>query len=643
MIVATAGHIDHGKTVLVKALTGIDTDRLPEEKKRGMSIDIGFAYQPLADGEVLGFVDVPGHERFVRNMLAGVTGIDFALLIVAADDGPMPQTLEHLAILDLLGVSRGAVALTKIDRVEPGRIAEVDGEIRALVGRTCLADAEIFPVSGLTGAGIEALRARLDQAAHEHLMRSSGGNFRLAVDRSFTVAGAGQVVTGAVFSGEVRPGDQLMLSPEGVEVRVRGLHAQNREAQIGRVGQRCAVNIAGPDLKNAEIHRGSWLLTRALHDPVPRFDARIRVLAGEIKPLKHWTPVHVHLGAEEAPGRVALLDAKEIAPGGEALAQIVLDRRIGVLRGDRLILRDTSARRTVAGGWVVDPFAPARGRAKPERLAFLAAMERQDPADALTALLEAEPAGVDLRRFAVAWNLTEADRDALFELVPMARVGRAPVSLGFAPAAWEAIQAETLAALKSWHETSPDRPGPAENILRAGLQRRIPAAAFAEIVAELAESGKVTRRGGSVNLTGYEAALSPKDDAMWVRVKPMIEQGFTKPPVVHDMAKTLSLNPKAVERMLVRGAKLGLVYQVAANRFFTSDAVLELAELAETVAAAKPNGRFGARDFRDASGIGRNLTIEVLEYFDRLGLTWRDGDERFIRKPVSEVFAALSG
>ena len=249
MIIATAGHIDHGKTALVHALTGIDTDRLPEEKQRGMSIDLGFAYQPLDSGRVMGFVDVPGHERFIRNMLAGVTGIQSAMLIVAADDGPMPQTKEHLSILDLLGVSDGVIALTKIDRVETNRLKEVEDEIKTMVAGTCLNNADIMPVSAIDGSGIEDLRDHLEAMTDLLEKRKGNGYFRLSIDRCFTIQGAGLVVTGAVFSGKVKVGDVLTLSPDGTEVRVRGIHSQNRKSETGIAGERCAINITGANLK----------------------------------------------------------------------------------------------------------------------------------------------------------------------------------------------------------------------------------------------------------------------------------------------------------------------------------------------------------------------------------------------------------
>ncbi|MDA0239063.1 MAG: selenocysteine-specific translation elongation factor, partial [Proteobacteria bacterium] len=451
MIIATAGHIDHGKSLLVKALTGVETDRLPEEKKRGMSIDLGFAYQPLPSGEVLGFVDVPGHERFIRNMLAGVTGIDFAMLIIAADDGPMPQTIEHLAILNLLGVDQGVIALTKIDRVDEARRDDVTLQIQELIADTSLSEAEIMPVSAITGEGVEDLRAYLELMAESIRQRSQDGNFRLAIDRCFTLPGAGMVVTGSVFAGSVRVGDQLVLSPQGIQARVRSIHAQNREAESGTVGERCALNLAGTDVRRNDIHRGGWLLDGVIHNPVPRFDARLHVLPGEPRSLKHWTPVHVHLGAAEVPGRVALLEGKSIAPGESGLVQIVLDRRIGALRGDGFIIRDQSAQRTMAGGRVLDPFSPARGRARPERIAVLGAMEAGSPEVALSALLKQQPGGVELSPFGTAWNLTPDAQSSLWQSVEMKTVGGEGALVGFAVEYWDELGTKILAAIKHSH------------------------------------------------------------------------------------------------------------------------------------------------------------------------------------------------
>lgn len=634
MIVATAGHIDHGKTVLVKALTGVDTDRLPEEKRRGLSIDLGFAYAPVTGAPVLGFVDVPGHERFVRNMIAGVTGIDFALLVIAADDGPMPQTDEHLAILDLLGVARGAVALSKIDRVSAARIAEAKQEIEILLAGTGLAEAPVFPVSSITGDGIGALRRHLEDTARAVGQRAARGHFRLAVDRAFTMPGAGLVVTGAVFSGSVRTGDSLIVSPAGIPVRVRGIHAQNREAEQGAAGQRCALNIAGAGLRNAEIKRGAWLVAEAAHAPTTRFDARVRLLPGEAKALRHWTPVHVHLGAADVPGRVAVLETGPIAPGSDGLVQLVLDQPVGALYGDRFILRDQSAWRTIAGGRVIDPFAAARGRARPERLQVLAAFERETAADALTELLALSPAGVDLAGFARSRNLAAEDADALFQRVPMRRMANFALSR----AHWEKLQDDTLAALARGHQRAPGRGGLEDATLRRALSPRLPVAVFEAAAAALVDAGKVVRDGANLRLPEHRAVLAPKDAALWKRVKPLLDDAGLRPPSVAEIAGDLSLARHETERFLVRAGRIGLVIRVANNRFYTPDALLELGELAEQIAAGKPDGMFSAADFRDRTGIGRNLAIEIVEYFDRAGFTRRTGNARRVLKPAAEVF-----
>src|SRR3989454_753632 len=373
MIIGTAGHIDHGKTALIKALTGTDADRLPEEKARGITIDLGYAFYPLPHGGVLGFIDVPGHERFVHNMLAGATSIDFVLLVVAADDGVMPQTREHLEIIDLLGVKGGAVALTKIDRVESARVAAARADIEALLRGTALAGSPVFALSSMTGDGVPALRAHLEAvAASPPPARAADGCFRLAVDRCFTLSGSGTVVTGTVFSGSVGVGDHLLVSPSGWEVRVRSIHAQNCAAERGEAGQRCALSLAGVEKK--DIARGDWVLEPAVHAPTARFDASLKVPPSAARAFRHWTPVHVHLGAADEMGHVSLLQATGIEPGGSGQAQIVLDRPIGALRGDRFILRDQSAQQTLAGGVVLDPFAPARKVRTPTRLAVLAAL-----------------------------------------------------------------------------------------------------------------------------------------------------------------------------------------------------------------------------------------------------------------------------
>lgn len=630
MIIATAGHIDHGKTLLVKALTGTDADRLPEEKKRGMTIDLGFAYHRLADGTSLGFVDVPGHERFVRNMLAGVSGIDFALLIVAADDGPMPQTREHLAILDLLGVTRGAVALTKIDRVDQARRDAVAAEIAALIAPTSLAGAPVFPVSAVTGAGVAELADHLAAAAHTGTGHHVGGNFRLAIDRSFSVAGAGVVVTGTVFAGNVSVGDRLFLAATGRELRVRGLHANNTEAQTGHAGERCAINLAGGNISAGDIHRGDWLVADPAVAPTRRFDARLRVPAGAARPFAHWTAVHVHLGAADVTGRVALLGTDAVAPGDSALVRVVLDQPIGVLHGDRFVLRDQSARETLAGGMAIDPWPPARGRARPARLALLAAMEVREPGAALATMLDLSETGIDLTRFAHARNLTAAEAAAVFTAVDMRMARDGATRWALAPAYWQTLADRALTALDAYHARWPERLGPDETAWRRSLERPPAAALFAALVADLVASGEVARRNQLLHRPTHTPVLNAADEQMWQEIDALLDDDPLRPPVVHEIAKELGATPETIAGVMRRAERLGRVVRVDTNRFYLPEGLDALGDIVRRTANANGEAGFAVTEFRDAAGIGRNLAVQVLEYFDRAGLTRRDENTRYL-------------
>ena len=352
MIVATAGHVDHGKTELIKAITGIDTDRLPEEKKRGLSIDLGFAYYRLTNGTRLGFVDVPGHEKFIRNMLAGVAGIDLGLLVVAADDGVMPQTIEHLSILSLLGINNCVVALTKIDRTSAERRLEVEKEIIRLLKKFEFVDCELYSVCAPQNIGIEALRNGLTQRANKSVFKDPDQYFRMSIDRAFSLNGIGLVVTGMIFSGSVHISDKLTLSSNDMTVRVREIRANNQVADKAKVGERCALNITGRGISERSIKRGTWLTHPNLNVSTRRIDVDLKILETESNSLKHWTPAHLHIGSDHLSVRVAVLSGGNIPIGKSSLAQLVLPRDIHAVYGDRFVLRDQSAQRTIGGGRV---------------------------------------------------------------------------------------------------------------------------------------------------------------------------------------------------------------------------------------------------------------------------------------------------
>jgi selenocysteine-specific elongation factor len=630
VIVGTAGHIDHGKTALVRALTGIDADRLPEEKARGMTIDLGFAYRAVAEAETLGFVDVPGHERFVHNMLAGATGIDFALLVVAADDGPMPQTLEHLHILDLLGLNRGIVALSKADLVSAERLAEVAGQMRALLAGTRLAGAQILPVSSVTGEGVTALQDRLLAAATERIPRETGDHFRLAVDRNFTLAGVGTVVTGTAFAGEMSVGERLRLTPSGIEVRVRSLHVHDRPAPRVRAGQRCAAALTGSHLERDHIRRGDWLVDPALHRPADRLDVCLRLLATERRPLAHWTPVHLHVGAAHVPARVALLSRDALAPGEEDLAQLVPDRPIGALRGDRVILRDQSARRTIGGGDVLDPWPPARGRRRPQRLATLQALRAATPASALRRLAAVEPGWIDLATFARAWNLrTDRAQEACRE-GGLAVVQGADQMFALTPDRWAMVRRAVTDTLAAHHGKTPQSPGLETARLRLALPVRIPLAAWSAFLTALLREKAVETDGPWLRLPGHSVRLSAADERLWNRIRPLMAAGRFQPPRVRDYAHAVGVPEETARQLLRQLAKMGELVQVAHDHFFFRSTVAELAAIAERVAERDPGGELTAARFRDAIDTGRKVAIQILEFFDRAGVTTRRGDRRTV-------------
>ena len=640
MIVGTAGHIDHGKTSLVKALTGIDADRLKEEKARGITIDLGFAYKPQADGSVLGFVDVPGHERLVRNMLAGATGIDHVLLVVAADDGPMPQTREHLAILDLLGLSRGAVVLTKCDLVAAGRLAEARAEIETLLQHTGLAGAPVFAVSNTTGEGVAELEQHLLQAQRAQVLAREEGCFRLAVDRCFSLAGIGTVVTGTAVSGQVNVGDRVLVSPRKLPVRVRGLHAQNREASQGLAGQRLALNLTATGLEKSDIARGDWIVAEAAQASARRIDARVRLLRSEARDLAHWTPVHLHLGACDVGARVVLLEGSALAPGGSMLVQLELDRDIAAWHGDRFILRDQSATRTLGGGQVIDPFASSTLRRKPQRLAALAAQELPAPDEALRALLLLEqPAGVEIEPFMVARNLQPAQRQSLLLAVPHRTVSDGSAQRLFAPGQLERVADSLTEALAAYHRGHPDSPGMAPEVLQRQASAKPRVLVFGHVLRELLAAGRVQRAGPYLRLSGHEVALLPNEQKLWERLRPWLDEGGIRPPKLSDMlARDRSLPKDAVLRLLNKLARHGKVYAVGEEYFVQAQHVCALAQAAQKLAREDPNKRLNVKVLRESLALSRHFSLPIVEFFDQVGFTKRDPEGRKIRRDATEMF-----
>ncbi|MCC7122712.1 MAG: selenocysteine-specific translation elongation factor [Gammaproteobacteria bacterium] len=632
MIVATAGHVDHGKTTLVKTLTGVDTDRLPEEKARGMSIELGYAFHDLGDGSPTGFIDVPGHERFVRTMVAGVAGTDVVLFVVAADDGPMPQTAEHLAILDLLGITHGIVALSKCDRVDAGRVDAVTAALRELLAGTTLEDCPIVPVSAQTGQGVDALRSALLAIGRALPSRAHGGNFRLAVDRSFVLKGVGRIVTGTVFSGSTRVGDTLHVVPGDVELRVRGIHTQNEVAATATSGQRCALNVSAVARSEADIARGTWVVAAGAAFATERLDAELTRLPGDATALRSRTVVHLHLGAAHALGRVRALDDGPLVPGAPARVELRLETPLHAVRGDRFVLRDPAGQRTIGGGVVINPLPDESRRRRVDRSCAFDAWSQPAPEDALAALLRASPEGVDLARWVQALNLDATQAEAVLARVPLVRYGTAPAVRGVDPARWQTLLEATTAALRMLHEEMPAREGHGRAELRAAcakvLGTALPATLFRVVLDAAIAAGSIARCDALHRLPDHVARRDPADERMWLRLRPLFDVADEAVPVVVHLAAALNVTLPVLEAFLAKFARQGLLVRVSAKRYFLPAMIERLAQLAVDLADEHPDGRFGAAEFRDRSGVGRNAVIDILEHFDRLGLTRREGNHR---------------
>ena len=713
MMIGTAGHIDHGKTSLVRALTGTDTDRLPEEKKRGMSIELGYAFlAPSDDGPAVGegsvasaatagqtkvvsafglprepiaFIDVPGHEKLLHTMISGATGIDFALLLVAADDGVMPQTREHLAVLSLLGIDRGVVAITKIDRVDEARVQEVTQQVTALLADTPLAHAPIIPVSATRGDGVAELRqllraeaARLD-AAHgadrtadphgsESSVRAAAATepaqttaalpaqtgFRLAIDRVFSLDGVGTVATGTVHAGRVQVGDVLQQLPDGPkELRVRSLHAQNRSTDTAHAGQRCAINLAG--IERDQLQRGHWLAQPGIASVSDRLDVELHLWHAEPRAIRSGTRVHVHLGTTASPAAVAVLDADTLAPGGTGLAQLVLPQPLAAWHGDRLILRDAAGQRIIGGGRVLDSRAPVRYRRTPQRLQLLQALQRPALRDRLAGLLETCEHGVDLRQWQQVFGLASvAAFDASLQTLPHRRLAGDFI---IGEPAWQHLRRTVLDTLAAYHQNATDEIGPDAARLRRLARLRMDDAHWRLLLDALMKEGSVAQSGAFVHLPEHGSQLAARDETLLQRLTPYLMEAGAQGAWVRDLAEHLGEPAANLRPAMARLARSGHLYQVVKDLYLDAATAARLAalvrqlalenkepvesDLAEVQQASNPLPILTVARFRDASGLGRKRAVQMLEFFDRIGLCRRVGDTHVLRLE-SEVFKGSS-
>jgi selenocysteine-specific elongation factor len=601
-VIGTAGHVDHGKSALVQALTGIDPDRWEEEKERGLTIDLGFAWLRLPGGEEISIVDVPGHERFIKNMLAGVGGIDMALLVIAADEGVMPQTREHLAIIDLLGIERGVVALTKSDIVDHDELELARADAAEALGGTTLAEAPIIACSAVTRDGLDALLAAVSDQLARTERRRDIGRPRLPIDRAFTMSGFGTVVTGTLIDGSLRVGDEVEVLPGGLRARVRGLQTHGQQAAVAPPGRRTAVNLTGVAV--GDLHRGMVLSHPGTLRTTTSLDVRLRAVAYLGRPVRHNLTLTFHTGAAEAEGRLLLLDKTEIRPGEEAWAQVRLASPVVALPGDHCIIRDPND--TLGGGVIVDTEAPRHRRSDAAVIAHLAILARGSPEDAaLAAIARAEPAPA-----------VSLDAEVLARLAGRGEV----VALGdcvWTRAGFEQVTGLVSEALGSYHAAAPLRPGMPRQELRSRLA--LDARAFEALVSRLMDGGVVAERGSTLALARHTPALAAdQEETAAAYIEVLRASPYAPPTEGRPDADVLAFLETE-----------GRIVRVGDGVVFAGDAYQAMVQRIEEHLRAQRTITLG--QVRDMFGTSRKYAQALLEHLDAKQLTRRVGDERVLR------------
>jgi selenocysteine-specific elongation factor len=623
IIVGTAGHIDHGKTALVKALTGIDADRLEEEKRRGITIDLGFAHLELTPTLRLGFVDVPGHERFVKNMLAGVGGIDLVLFVVAADESIKPQTREHFDICQLLEIPRGVIALTKADLVDREILALVRAEVQELVAGSFLEGAPVVPVSSVTGAGLAELRQELARVAAEAPEKDASGHFRLPIDRVFTVKGFGTVATGTLVSGSVAKEQEVELYPAGRRLRVRGVQVHGTSARRAVAGQRTAVNLA--DIEPAELARGDVLSEPGVFRAVKQVDCRLQLLP-TAKPLKHRAPVHFHCGTAEIEAQVRLLEGTApLQPGGTAYVRLVLRDAALLLPGDRFIIRMFSPVVTIGGGVVLDVArgADALVRARPpgRAPARLDALSSADAAERIALLVREAPFGMGMADVVARTGLLESEIAAAAARAPLIVIPQPQP--WYVDRAWfQAARARMVEAVREFHRQNPLQPGIAKPELRpAGAPPFLLDALLTD-----AAAGEIAVEGDTVRLRGHTLVLSEDERQARAAIEGAFQQaGLAAPAVAQVLAKS-GVEPARARSLLQILLREKQLVRVNEELVIHHSAIEELRRM---LAARKP-ARFNVGTFKEWTGVSRKYAIPLLEFLDRERITRRQGEERLI-------------
>lgn len=629
LIVGTAGHVDHGKTALIRALTGIDTDRLKEEKERGISIELGFASLTLPSGHRAGIVDVPGHEKFIKNMLAGAGGFDLVMLVIAADEGVMPQTKEHLDIIQLLQVKKGVVVITKIDLVDKEWLGLVKEEVDDLLKNTVLEDAPVTTVSALTGQGIPELLKLIDQAARVVQTRNDTGPPRLPVDRVFTITGFGTVVTGTLLSGSINLGDVVEIQPQGITTRVRSLQVHGEKVEAARAGQRVAINLAG--LKLEQVERGCVVAGPKSIAPSHRLDVRLLLLKNASRPLKNRTRVRFYLGTRETLGRVVLLDREELEPGSTAYAQLELEDKAVADKGDRFVIRSLSPMLTIGGGTVIDPLPRRKHkRFRKEVLDALATREKGTPAELLEQYLLGNPWLPELNDVAAGTGLREAEvKEAARNLCEAGRLkqikgdGKMYLVLKDAFLRWAS---EITKMLNSYHRKFSLREGYPKEELRSRKFQPLNNKIFQLLLLEMEQDGLLRVTPQAVALQSFKPGPDPEQQKKIIKIVQILKDSAFVPPSWGELCRRVNLSEDTGTEILQYFLKTGEMVKVAEDLYFHRDVLMKAQE--KLSGYLREKGEILVGEMRDLLQTSRKYALPLLEYFDREKITRRVGDKR---------------
>lgn len=626
VVFGTAGHIDHGKSALVQALTGTDPDRWEEEKRRGITIDLGFAHLDL-DGARISLIDVPGHERFIHNMLAGAAGIDAVLLVVAANESVRPQTREHLDICRLLGIPRGLVVITKSDLASAETISVVRLELKSLLAGSFLEDAATVVVSARTGEGLDALKSEMARLAAETTAKPGASPFRLPIDRAFVIKGFGTVVTGTVVAGLIRDGGEAELFPAGTRVRVRGIQVHNQPAIEAAAGQRAALNLASVEVK--DVHRGMMLAPPGHFRAVDRLDVSLLLLP-TARPLKSRASIRFHCWSSETVAEVLFYDRKELHPGESAYAQLRLAGAGLFLPGDRFIIRQLSPAVTIGGGVVLDNLPPLANRSKHEAIHFLAALERSDDAARLK-LLVSERGEAAIAELSARTGATRQEVERLAQRLPELRIlGQPGVQLLHEDSA-KLMESEILESLGRFHKANPLVPAMPKEELRGQLrlgQTAPSMLAFTALIGDLEAAGKIAARGDGVSLAGRSIQLDAAESAAKKQIEGAFALAGLCAPSVQEVLASLRIDRARAEKILYILLKEKVLIKISEGLIIHSSAIEELRGALARRKTSNP--MLTVPDFKTLTGVSRKYAIPLLEYLDRERITRRSGNERAI-------------